>query len=194
MLLGLYIDSWKKKWKCSSFCRVWLFVTRWTVACLAPCSCNSAGKNTGVGCQTPLQAIFPTQGMNLGLLHCRQILYCLSHKGNPWFMAWIYSDLFNSVPKLLLLCMVSQWASYLISNSVIPILYKVKLKLGGRVTSLFSVRLQDWSSNSGPFYCIVLNANEAAKQQVSEQVKQVQRLRFYVFVCVCVCAFVMIFT
>ena len=26
-----------------------------------------------------LQGIFPTQGSNLGLLHCRQILYCLSH-------------------------------------------------------------------------------------------------------------------
>ena len=25
-----------------------------------------------------------TQGLNLGLLHCRQILYCLSHQGSPW--------------------------------------------------------------------------------------------------------------
>ena len=30
-----------------------------------------------------LQGIFPTQGSNLGLLHCRQILYCLSHQGSP---------------------------------------------------------------------------------------------------------------
>ena len=32
-------------------------------------------KNTGVGCHALLQGIFLTQGLNLGLLHCRQILY-----------------------------------------------------------------------------------------------------------------------
>ena len=37
------------------------------------------GKSTGVGCHFLLQRIFPTQGMNPGLLHCRQMLYCLSH-------------------------------------------------------------------------------------------------------------------
>ena len=31
---------------------------------------DSPGKNSGVGCQTLLQEIFPTQGLNLGLLHC----------------------------------------------------------------------------------------------------------------------------
>ena len=31
----------------------------------------------------PSPGIFPTQGLNLGLLHCRQILYCLSHPGSP---------------------------------------------------------------------------------------------------------------
>ena len=30
-----------------------------------------------------LQGIFPTQGLNSGLLHCRQIIYCLSHEGSP---------------------------------------------------------------------------------------------------------------
>ena len=39
------------------------------------------GKNTGVGCHFLLQEIFVTQGLNLGLLHCKQILYCLSHQG-----------------------------------------------------------------------------------------------------------------
>ena len=37
------------------------------------------GKNTGVGCHFLLQEIFPTQGLNPGLLHCRQMLYHLSH-------------------------------------------------------------------------------------------------------------------
>ena len=38
------------------------------------------GKNTGVGCHFLLQGIFPTQESNLGLLHCRQILYQLSYQ------------------------------------------------------------------------------------------------------------------
>ena len=44
---------------------------------------NSPGQNTGVGSLSLLQGIFPTQGSNPGLLHCRQILYQLSHKGSP---------------------------------------------------------------------------------------------------------------
>ena len=42
------------------------------------CPWKSPGKNTGMGCHTLLQRIFLTQGSNLGLLHCRQILYHLS--------------------------------------------------------------------------------------------------------------------
>ena len=44
---------------------------------------DSPGKNTGVGFHVLLQGIFPTQGSNLGLLHCRQILYHPSHQGSP---------------------------------------------------------------------------------------------------------------
>ena len=44
---------------------------------------NSPGQNTGVGSLSLLQGIFPTQGSNPGLMHCRQILYQLSHKGSP---------------------------------------------------------------------------------------------------------------
>ena len=39
--------------------------------------------NTGVGSHSLLQGIFPTQRSNPGLLHCRPILYQLSHKGSP---------------------------------------------------------------------------------------------------------------
>ena len=39
---------------------------------------TSPGQNTGVGSLSLLQGIFPTQGFNPGLLHCRQILYQLS--------------------------------------------------------------------------------------------------------------------
>ena len=47
------------------------------------CPWNASGKNTGVGCHSLLQGIFPTQGSNMGLLHCRQILYRLNHQGSP---------------------------------------------------------------------------------------------------------------
>ena len=42
------------------------------------------GKSTRVGCHFLLQGIFPTQGSNLGLLHCRQTLYRLTHQGSLW--------------------------------------------------------------------------------------------------------------
>ena len=44
---------------------------------------DSSDKHTGVGCHALLQGIFLTQGLNLGLLNCRQILYHLSHQGIP---------------------------------------------------------------------------------------------------------------
>ena len=44
---------------------------------------DAPGKNTGVGCHALLQGIFLTQGLNPGLLHCRWILYQLSHQGSP---------------------------------------------------------------------------------------------------------------
>ena len=44
---------------------------------------DSPGQNTGVGNLSLFQGISPTQGSNPGLLHCRRILYQLSHKGNP---------------------------------------------------------------------------------------------------------------
>ena len=47
------------------------------------CPRDSLGKDTGVGCHALLQGIFPTQGLNPGLPHCRRILYHLSHQGSP---------------------------------------------------------------------------------------------------------------
>ena len=40
---------------------------------------DSPCQNTGMGSLSLLQGIFPTQGFNTGLLHCRWILYQLSH-------------------------------------------------------------------------------------------------------------------
>ena len=63
--------------------------------CLTLCNCldfglpdsfvhgDSPGKNIGMGCHALLQGIFPNQGLNPGLLHCRQILYHLRNQGSP---------------------------------------------------------------------------------------------------------------
>ena len=48
-----------------------------------PAEAPGKPKNTGVGSLSLLQGIFLTQESNWGLLHCRQILYCLSHQGSP---------------------------------------------------------------------------------------------------------------
>ena len=60
------------------------------------CPWDFPGKSTGVGCHFLLQRIFLTQGSNLGLAHCRQTLYCLSHQGSlhlqcrrPKFDPWV---------------------------------------------------------------------------------------------------------
>ena len=50
---------------------------------------DSSGQNAGVGCLSLLQGIFPTQGSNPGLLHCRWILYQLSHEGSTRILEWV---------------------------------------------------------------------------------------------------------
>ena len=58
--------------------------TLWTVACQAPLSVEFSSQNTGVVCHSLFQGIFLTQGSNPGLLHCRWVLYFLSHQGSPY--------------------------------------------------------------------------------------------------------------
>ena len=50
---------------------------------------NSPGQNTGVGSPSLLQGIFPTQGSNPCLPHCRGILYQLRHKGSLSMLEWV---------------------------------------------------------------------------------------------------------
>ena len=50
---------------------------------------NFPGQNTEVGSLSLLQGIFPIQGLNPGLPHCRHNLYQLSHKGSPRILEWV---------------------------------------------------------------------------------------------------------
>ena len=79
---NIYMSVWKWKWK--SLHGVQLFVTLWTLQ-----SMEFFRPDTGVGSCSLLQGIFPTQGSNPSLLHCRQILYQLSHQGSPRILEWI---------------------------------------------------------------------------------------------------------
>ena len=57
------------------------------IDCSPPCSSvhwDSPGKNPGVGCHALLQGIFPAQGSNPGLLHCKWILYHLRNQRSPF--------------------------------------------------------------------------------------------------------------
>ena len=56
---------------------------------------DSPGKNTGVGRHSPLQGTFRTQGSNLGLLRCRQIVLPSEPPGKP--ILDIKTCLFNVV-------------------------------------------------------------------------------------------------
>ena len=69
------------KWK--MFSHVWLFESPWTVVQ------GILQASTGVGSPSLLQGIFPTQGSNPGLQHCRRILYQLSHKGSSRILEWV---------------------------------------------------------------------------------------------------------
>ena len=65
------------------FNSVWLLETPWTIALRHLCPWNFPSKNTGVSCHALLQGIFPTQGSNPVLLHCKQILLLVSHQVSP---------------------------------------------------------------------------------------------------------------
>ena len=91
------------------FKKIWMIMPSWHCAMLrfvaqsCPTLCDprdcslpgssirgdSPGKNVGMGCNALLQGIFPIEGSNPGLLHCRKILYCLSLQGSPWTLQWV---------------------------------------------------------------------------------------------------------
>ena len=95
--MGIFFSTWKNRTLqvdqiCRKFWKLLHFLTEFSITsadslqlyALQPVwllsSWNSPGKNTGVGCHFLLQGILPTQRANPGILHCRQILYHLSHR------------------------------------------------------------------------------------------------------------------
>ena len=72
-----------------------LFATPWTIQ-----SRNSPGQNTEVGSRSLLQWLFPTQGSNPGLPHCRWIFYQLSHQGSPRILECVANAFSRGSPRL----------------------------------------------------------------------------------------------
>ena len=58
---------------------------------------DSPDKYTGVGSNALIQGIFPTQGSNPALPHCRQILYYLSHQESPRIRDWVAYPLLQGI-------------------------------------------------------------------------------------------------
>ena len=83
IMLNFLNGTVKVKWK--SFSRVQLSVIPWTIQSI---EFSRPGEN-GVSSLSLLQGIFPTQGLNPGVLNCRWILYQLSHKGSPRILEWV---------------------------------------------------------------------------------------------------------
>ena len=131
----------------------------------------SPGQITGVGSRALLQGIFPTQGLNRGLPHCRQILYQLSHQGSLWPGGERQTDtqtgdsssegslalsVFNDTPRWLLRPMIGKirahpggqtgkhWVKVVLSSSQGPRLTRwpgAPQKVGGYTLFFFQAKL-----------------------------------------------------
>ena len=87
------------------------------------CPWDSPVKNSGVGSHSLLWGIFPTQGLNLCLLQCKQILYPLSHQNKIHTALWVYSVSFvvvhwlSGVPLFVMPWTVADQASLFLTVS-----------------------------------------------------------------------------
>ena len=64
------------------------------------CPWDFPGKNTGVGCHSLPHGVFPTQGSNPGLPHCRQVLHQLSHEGSPLLNISCWKEFYATIAVL----------------------------------------------------------------------------------------------
>ena len=96
---------------------------------------GGGGKNTGVGCHSLLQEIFLTQKLNLGLLHCQQMLYSLSHQGGPFFFFnrhWALTELSACV-----WCFIYKIFTGPVTFTAFDLTVKALFKLDQNITSIF---------------------------------------------------------
>ena len=73
------------------------------------CPWDFPGNSPGVDCLFLLQGIFPTQGSNLGLLHCRQTLYRLSHQGSPLLILLVMTVIVRFIYRIFIEARCCSW-------------------------------------------------------------------------------------
>ena len=113
-----HLASWWKKVKVKSLSHVWLCNP---MDCSLPgSSVHFPGNSTGVDCHFLLQGIFPTQGSNPGLSHCRQMLYCLSHQGSQLLL--------GTVSKYISGAYKGFWFKFMGPEHMLPFLGKMRGK------------------------------------------------------------------
>ena len=150
MNIFFFLAVERKSVRCYSVDKPWKHVkwkkpvTKEHILYMIPIIWNSPGKNTGVGSHYLLQGIFLPQGLKPGLLHCRQILYHMSHQGRPlnnltfispvsaqllsrvqlfvtpWMAACQASLSITNSQSLLKLMSIGRWCHPTISSSVVP--------------------------------------------------------------------------
>ena len=101
---------------CAVLSQVWLFATLCTVALQILCPWDSPGKNTGVGCHFLLQRIFPTQGLNPGLLHWQAGSSPTALAGKPIHPEPLVTRPWWELYKCLLICWLIHSPSWEISR------------------------------------------------------------------------------
>ena len=79
-----------KRYVCVWLSRIQLFGTLWTVAHQALLSMKFSGQEYWSGLSFPTPQDLPDQGLNPGLLHCRQILYHLSYREVSTFIVVLF--------------------------------------------------------------------------------------------------------
>ena len=101
---------------------------------------NSPGQNTEVGSCLLLQGIFPTQGLNPGFPHCRQILYQLSHRGSPIALCVLYIFCFY----LWFIFSQKLQFSFLLSLSICSVMSEFCDPMDYTVHGILQARVLEW--------------------------------------------------
>ena len=121
---------------------------------------DSQGKNTRVGCCSLLEGIFPTQGSNPSLPHCRQVVCHLSPQGSPKhliILAYYYCYCF--------------WYNMIFTMTTIQLLMILKALVQLRLLNIFCLQLHLLSSSpllSAGRYYYSHSIDEKSETQVVE--------------------------
>ena len=141
---------------------------------------KSSGKNTGVGNHSLLQEIFATQGLNTGLLHCRQILYHLSHYGRSTDKRHLFH--FGSLMRLVQCYWESSWALGRVNRLMLLLFLMALIKpdLGRKWWKASPAWVVKTSGSFSWFQLLFLSVtSESHLQKFSQQSSYIICLRFF---------------